>query len=114
VVSINIFFKGGDVHAILRNPYQANGGRHHSGNKMAIANVRERLALHFDAEGTLASKVVGNTYEVHLRMPYRPSNSTVTEDPNRSSAGGNVAPKAPPKPGDAPVDFVANRKVSHG
>ena len=75
VVSINIFFKGGDVHAILRNPYQANGGRHHGGNKMAIANVRERLALHFDAEGTLESKVVGNTYEVHLRMPYRPSDS---------------------------------------
>ena len=114
VISINIFFKSGDVHAILRNPYQANGGRHHGGNKMAIANVRERLALHFDAEGTLQSKVVGNTYEVHLRMPYRPSNSTVTEDPTRSSAGGNVAPKTPPKSEDAPVGFVANRKVSHG
>ena len=36
VVSINIFFKGGDVHAILRNPYQAEGGRHHAGNKMAL------------------------------------------------------------------------------
>jgi two-component system, LytTR family, sensor histidine kinase AlgZ len=114
VISINIFFKSGDVHAILRNPYQANGGRHHGGNKMAIANVRERLALHFDAEGTLVSKVVGNTYEVHLRMPYRPSNSTVTEDPTRSSAGGNVAPKTPPKSEDAPVGFVANGKVSHG
>jgi two-component system sensor histidine kinase AlgZ len=71
VVSINIFAKGGDVHAILRNPYQANGGRHHGGNKMAIANVRERLALHFDAEGALESRVIGDAYEVHLRMPYR-------------------------------------------
>jgi two-component system sensor histidine kinase AlgZ len=69
VVSINIFAKGGDVHAILRNPYQANGGRHHGGNKMAIANVRERLALHFDAEGALESRVIGDAYEVHLRMP---------------------------------------------
>ena len=60
---------------ILRNPYQANGGRHHAGNKMAIANVRERLALHFDAEGALESRVVGNAYEVHLRMPYRAANS---------------------------------------
>ncbi len=71
VVSINIFAKGGDVHAILRNPYQADGGRHHGGNKMAIANVRERLALHFDAEGALESRVIGDAYEVHLRMPYR-------------------------------------------
>ena len=60
VVSINIFFKGGDVHAILRNPYQADGGRHHAGNKMALANIRERLALHFDAEGALESRVVGD------------------------------------------------------
>ena len=72
VLSINIFCKGGDVHAILRNPYQTKGGRHHAGNKMAIANVRERLALHFDAEGSLESKVAAETYEVHLRMPYRP------------------------------------------
>jgi two-component system sensor histidine kinase AlgZ len=71
VVSINIFYKGGEVHAILRNPYQANGGAHHAGNKMALANVRERLALHFDAEGALESKVMRDAYEVHIRMPYR-------------------------------------------
>ncbi len=114
VISINIFFKGGDVHAILRNPYQANGGRHHGGNKMAIANVRERLALHFDAEGTLASKVVGNAYEVHLRMPYRQSSSTATADPNRRPAGADAAPGTPPKSDGAPLRFVANGKVSHG
>ncbi len=78
VVSINIFCKGGDVHAILRNPYQAKGGRHHAGNKMAIANVRERLALHFDAEGSLESKVVADAYEVHLRMPYRPATTATS------------------------------------
>src|SRR5206468_11350497 len=51
VISINIFYRGGEVHAILRNPYQAEGGRHHAGNKMAVSNIRERLKLHFDAEG---------------------------------------------------------------
>jgi two-component system sensor histidine kinase AlgZ len=71
VVSINIFYKGGEVHAILRNPYRANGGEHHAGNKMALANVRERLALHFDAEGALESKVMRDAYEVHIRIPYR-------------------------------------------
>jgi two-component system sensor histidine kinase AlgZ len=71
VVSINIFYKGGDVHAILRNPYRVDGGSHHAGNKMAIGNVRERLALHFDAEANLESKVNADVYEVHIRMPYR-------------------------------------------
>ena len=75
VVSINIFLKGGDVHAILRNPYQAEGGRHHAGNKMALANIRERLKLHFDAEGTLESRVRDAAYEVHIRIPYRTAKS---------------------------------------
>ena len=115
VVSINIFFKSGDVHAILRNPYQPNGGRHHGGNKMAIANVRERLALHFDAEGSLQSKVVGNTYEVHLRMPYRPSNSTVIPAPVPKNVSSNRTDRPPTKPDEAPPRFIATRdKVSHG
>jgi two-component system sensor histidine kinase AlgZ len=70
-VTVNIFLSKGDVHAILRNPYQANGGRHHKGNKMALDNVRERLALHFDAEASLESRVLPEAYEVHIRLPYR-------------------------------------------
>ena len=75
VIAINIFLRRGEVHAILRNPFQG-GNRHRSGNKMALANIRERLALHFDAEAGLESKVNRETYEVHIRMPYR----TVTGD----------------------------------
>jgi two-component system, LytTR family, sensor histidine kinase AlgZ len=70
VIAINIFLRRGEVHAILRNPYQMSGN-HHAGNKMALANIRERLALHFDAEASLESKVSRDTYEVHIRMPYR-------------------------------------------
>ena len=83
VVSINIFSKGGDVHAILRNPYRSDGGSHHAGNKMALGNIRERLKLHFDAEGALESRVRDTTYEVHIRMPYRtaPSASSAPEPP---------------------------------
>jgi len=69
-VSVNVFLTRGYVHAILKNPYRQEGG-HHSGNKMAIANVRERLALHFDAEASLESRVTKEGYEVHIRMPYR-------------------------------------------
>lgn len=71
IVSINIFYKGGEVHAILRNPYRADGGSHHGGNKMALRNIHERLKLHFDAEGVLESRIRDDIYEVHIRMPYR-------------------------------------------
>jgi two-component system sensor histidine kinase AlgZ len=70
-VSINIFMSRDEVHVLLRNPYRATGGNHHSGNKMALANVRERLALHFDAEASLDSRVTREGYEVHIRVPYR-------------------------------------------
>ena len=71
VLSINIFLSRDEVHALLRNPYIANNPRHHAGNRMALENIRERLALHFDAEASLESRVNRDTYEVHIRMPYR-------------------------------------------
>jgi two-component system sensor histidine kinase AlgZ len=98
VVSINIFYRGGDVHAILRNPYQADGGRHHAGNKMALGNIRERLKLHFDAEGSLESRVRDATYEVHIRMPYR----TTKAAPN--PAPDTVAPEERAKANRGSVD----------
>ena len=93
VVSINIFSKGGDVHAILRNPYRSDGGSHHAGNKMALGNIRERLKLHFDAEGRLESRVRDTTYEVHIRMPYRtaPSPSPSVAEPAASAAAKSPA-----------------------
>ena len=68
------------------NPYVANGARHHVGNKMALDNIRERLALHFDAEASLESRVTRDSYEVHIRMPYRTA---------EARAGGNGADDAP-------------------
>jgi len=73
VVSINIFRKGQQIHAVLRNPYKLEGN-HHSGNKMALNNIRERLQLHFDAEATLRANVESQTYQVHIVMPYRSAN----------------------------------------
>jgi two-component system, LytTR family, sensor histidine kinase AlgZ len=76
-VSINIFLSRDEIHAILKNPYRTKGGGHHSGNKMALANVRERLALHFDAEASLDSRVTREGYEVHIRVPYRTASAEV-------------------------------------
>lgn len=69
VVSINIYEVRGEVHVMLRNPYRQDGA-HHGGNKMAIGNIRERLALHFDAEAALESRVREGAYQVHIRFPY--------------------------------------------
>ena len=70
VVSINIYASRDEVHAVLRNPY-APENDHHSGNKMALGNIRERLQLHFDAEASLTSRVTGGAYQVHIVLPYR-------------------------------------------
>jgi two-component system sensor histidine kinase AlgZ len=69
VVSINIYHVRGEVHMVLRNPYRKEGS-HHSGNKMALANIRERLHLHFDAEAALKASVGEHHYEVHITLPY--------------------------------------------
>ena len=67
-VSISIYAEQDRVHAVLRNPYQA--GNHHAGNKMAVANIRERLQLHFDAEAGLTTEQSDDAYQVHIVMPY--------------------------------------------
>jgi two-component system sensor histidine kinase AlgZ len=93
-VSINLFLSKGEVHAILKNPVFPHGRRHQSGNKMALDNVRERLALHFDAEASLESRVTKDSYEVHIRMPYR------TQKPEVSSAAKEATrPSAKPRNG---------------
>ncbi|MFN7087612.1 MAG: sensor histidine kinase [Burkholderiales bacterium] len=69
VISIDIYAARGQLHAVLRNPYRHEGS-HHAGNKMALANIRERLQLHFDAEATLATRVADDSYQVHIAMPY--------------------------------------------
>src|SRR5690349_7046275 len=86
VVSINIFLSRDEVHALLRNPYTANSARHHAGNRMALDNIRERLALHFDAEASLESRVNRDSYEVHIRMPYRTVKGASAGSGNGSAA----------------------------
>ena len=98
-MSINLFLTRGEVHAILKNPYRTDGGGHHLGNKMALANVRERLALHFDAEASLISRITKDAYEVHIRMPYR------TADPD-------AALDQPPAANDASRNHQRNGGTS--
>jgi two-component system sensor histidine kinase AlgZ len=70
IISINIYKVRDEVHLVLRNPYRSYGD-HHAGNKMALGNIKERLALHFDAEARLRNTVSDNAYQVHIVIPYR-------------------------------------------
>ena len=68
-ITIEIRREGERVLMVLTNPFSGTNG-HPAGNKMAVANIRERLQLHFDAEATMRSEVVGGQYRVTIRLPY--------------------------------------------
>jgi two-component system sensor histidine kinase AlgZ len=69
-IVIDIDRIGNEVHLMLSNPFNRANQRQ-SGNKMALNNIRERLALHFDAEGQLKIRTVDQQYQVHIVIPYR-------------------------------------------
>ncbi len=58
------------VHAAIENPY-LEAGNQRSGNRMALENIRERLALFFDAEARLETRMAGGRYRVEIEIPYR-------------------------------------------
>ena len=45
---------------------------HTHGNRMALANIRERLMLFFDLEATMTTQVGGGLFRVSIEFPYRP------------------------------------------
>jgi two-component system sensor histidine kinase AlgZ len=54
----------------LTNPYHPDY-QHRQGNHMALANIRERLQLHFDVEASLDTRIADGRYEIGIAMPYR-------------------------------------------
>jgi two-component system sensor histidine kinase AlgZ len=53
----------------LSNPYHADH-QHRQGNRMALANIEERLALHFDVEASLETRIIaGERFQIRIRMP---------------------------------------------
>ncbi len=68
-IAIDVGVSAGQLHMTLTNPMPGET-RHSAGNKMALANIRERLQLHFDAEASMKSEVRDGTYRVTIRMPY--------------------------------------------
>ena len=69
-LAIDIELEGNGKQIVIRltNPFDS-ASTHASGNRMAIANIRERLQLHFDAEASLKADVIADTYVVTIKMP---------------------------------------------
>jgi len=69
-VLVRIERRGERVHAAIENPY-LEAGNQRTGNRMALDNIRERLALFFDAEAHLETRVANGRYRVEIEIPYR-------------------------------------------
>jgi two-component system sensor histidine kinase AlgZ len=54
----------------LSNPH-VPASDHHAGNHMALANIRERLALFFDLEARMTAEARGDRYLVRIELPYQ-------------------------------------------
>jgi two-component system sensor histidine kinase AlgZ len=69
-VLVRIERRGDRVFASIENPYiEAQAER--AGNRMALDNIRERLALFFDAEARLETGTSGSRYRVEIEIPYK-------------------------------------------
>lgn len=69
-VLVRIERRGDRVSVLVENPFREEQ-RGRTGNRMALENIRERLALFFDAEAKLDTGFAEGRYRVRIEMPYR-------------------------------------------
>jgi len=62
--------QGGTVHIRIENPCPVLSCKAHDGNKIALKNIRERLALLFDAEASYQAFSGKGYYRVEISLPY--------------------------------------------
>ncbi|MCB6182751.1 histidine kinase [Leeia sp. TBRC 13508] len=70
-IGVNIYYKGNEVFIQIRNSHRVSESAPHEGNKMALANIRERLMLHFDMEAEISAQPGHDYFQVMIRMPYQ-------------------------------------------
>jgi two-component system sensor histidine kinase AlgZ len=71
-IEVDIFTRQGELNLVVKNPCAQKppamaSGR--TGNRMALTNIRERLALHFDAQGRLSIQQPGGMFTVQVALP---------------------------------------------
>ena len=64
-------FRRNLVNLSVRNSQPAAGRSEREGNRMAMQNLRDRLALAFGDDSGLAVSAVDGDYQVRLHFPYR-------------------------------------------
>ncbi|MDD2701424.1 MAG: histidine kinase [Sideroxydans sp.] len=70
VIDIDIHEKSGQLHLSVRNPLQRNAVQS-EGNRLALSNIRERLALLFDVEAEYRVERNDDSYHVYIVIPLR-------------------------------------------
>jgi len=74
VVRIAITRRDDALCIAVANPV-SGAGAHAGGNQMAIANIRERLALYYDLEARLEIEQGNDSYEVRMFLPWKKNKS---------------------------------------
>ncbi|MDD2720763.1 MAG: histidine kinase [Gallionella sp.] len=70
VIHVKLRREGAELRIEVENPCPVASGDHHVGNKIALKNIRERLALLFDAEARYQVSSGKGYYRVEIIMPY--------------------------------------------
>lgn len=74
LVEIAFSRRGDELMVAVENPCHGGNGQSR-GNHMALANIRERLALYYDLEARLDIETSDNRYRVRISLPCRTKNS---------------------------------------
>ncbi len=69
-VSVAMQQDGDELRIAIANP-TVGQAQHAAGNQMAVANIRERLALYYDLEARLEIETDDHRYEVRIILPCR-------------------------------------------
>ncbi|MDE2584873.1 MAG: sensor histidine kinase, partial [Betaproteobacteria bacterium] len=70
LIRITFSRQGGEMTIVLANPW-APGQANNAGNRMALNNIRERLALYYDLEARLESEERNGVWQVRITLPLR-------------------------------------------
>jgi two-component system sensor histidine kinase AlgZ len=69
-IKIRLYRDGKELHLEVENPVPSQAKPRIAGNKLALSNIRERLALLFDVEAQYQVESDENEYRVHILIPY--------------------------------------------
>lgn len=67
-ITVSMRQRGDELHIRIANPIPG-GEQHAAGNNMALANIRERLALYYDLEARVETVITDTRYEIRIVLP---------------------------------------------